>query len=100
MADFSTFSGISLKPKDRKETFIAFKPTLEKNFLPPQNGTCTIYAAANDGNNNYMITASTFSIPLTEAIVEQWIGDSPESLQVEAIEIARNRQKFFGNRQR
>jgi hypothetical protein len=100
LSDFSNFSGVSLKPKDRKELYIAFKPTLDKNFLPPHSGTFAISTAASDGNTNYMMTASTFTIPLTKEIVEQWIGESAKALQVEAIELAKSRQKYFGNRQR
>lgn len=100
LSDFSTFSGVSLKPKDRKEFYIAFKPTLDKNFSPPQSGTCAIYTVASDGNTNFTLNATTFSIPLTKEIVEKWIGESAESIQVEAIEIAKNRQKYFGSRKR
>lgn len=100
LSDFSTFSGVSLKPKDRKELFIAFKPTLEKSFLPPsQGGTCVIHIAACDGNANYVTMVSAFSILLTKEIVEQWIGESPKPLQIEAIEIAKSRQKYFSSRQ-
>lgn len=100
LSDFSTFSGISLKPKDRKEIYIAFKPTLDKNFSPPESGTCAIYTAASDGNGSYVLTASTFSIPLTDEIVEKWVGEPAKSFQVEALEIRNNRQKFFGSHQR
>jgi hypothetical protein len=100
LSDFSNFSGISLKPKDRKELYIAFKPTLDKNFSPPQSGTFAIYIAASDGNTDYQMKASTFSIPITKEIVEQWVGSSAKALQVEAIELAKSRQRYFGNRQR
>lgn len=100
LSDFSNFSGISLKPKDRKELYIAFKPTLDKNFSPPQSGTFAVYIAASDGKADYQMKASTFSIPITKEIVEQWVGNSAKALQVEAIELAKSRQKYFGNRQR
>lgn len=100
LSDFSNFSGVSLKPKDRKAVYIAFKPTLDKNFSPPQSGTFAIYIAASDGKTDYQMKASTFSIPITKEIVEQWIGNSAQALQVEAIELAQSRQKYFGNRQR
>jgi len=100
LSDFSNFSGISLKPKDRKELYIAFKPTLDKNFSPPHSGTFAIYIAASDGNTDYRMKASTFSIPITKEIVEQWVGSSAKALQVEAIELAKSRQRYFGNRQR
>lgn len=100
LSDFSNFSGISLKPKDRRELYIAFKPALDKNFSPPQSGTFAISIAASDGKEDYQMKASTFSIPITKEIVEQWIGNSAKALQVEAIELAKSRQKYFGNRQR
>lgn len=100
LSDFSNFSGISLKPKDRTSVYIAFKPTLDKKFSPPQDGTFAIYIAASDGNADYGMKASTFSIPINKEIAELWVGDSEQAFQVEALELAKSRQKYFGNRQR
>lgn len=101
MSDFSTFSGLSLKPKDRKEVFIAFKPTLKESFSL-QSGTCAIYVyvATDDGKATYKVSAPTFSIFLTEDDVSKWVGDPAEARQLEAIEIAENRQQFFSNRKK
>jgi hypothetical protein len=99
MSDFSTFSGLSLKPKDRREVFIAFRPTLRESFSP-QSGTFAIYVATDDGKATYKVSAPTFSIHLTEDGISKWVGDPAEARQLEAIEIGENRQQFFSNRKK
>jgi len=98
LKDFSNFSGVFLKPKDRKAIHIAFRSSLEK-FSPPQDGTFSMYIVASDGATGYGMKAPNFSIPITRSMIERWIN-SEESSQVEALELAKSRQNFFGSRQR
>ncbi len=100
VSDFAPFSGISLSSKDRRELYIAFKPLLVQ-FTPPKSGIFTIHTSAKiDGDSKWITSPRTFSLRLNDGLVEKWTGSSGEAYQIEAIEIGKSRESYFGHRKK
>lgn len=96
LSDFAPFSGISLSSKDRRELYIAFKPLLPQ-FSPPKSGVFTVYTSAKvDSASKWILSSRTFSLRLNEGIVDKWTGSDGEAFQIEAIEIGKDREQYFG----
>ena len=99
LSDLAPFSGISLSSRERRELYVAFKPLAQ--FAPPKSGIFTIYVRAKvDGNSKWISSPRPFSLRLNERIVDKWTSSSGETIQIEAIEIGKDRTQYFGGSQR
>lgn len=98
VSEFGVFSAISLGAKERRELHIAFRPLLTQ-FSPP-TGLVKVHTSVKiDGQTKWINSNSTFSLKLTEDIIEKWTSPTGEAQQIEAIEIGQSRQNLLEKKQ-
>jgi len=98
ITDFGVFSAISLNAKERRELHIAFRPLLTQ-FSPPV-GLVKVHTSVKiDGQTEWMNSTPTFSLRLTQNIIEKWVSPEGEAQQIESIEIGQSRQTLLEKKQ-
>jgi hypothetical protein len=97
-SDFSTFSGISLGAKQRRELFVVFQPN-QPGFHPTTGililkmGTCIDIK-----KKKWTKPQPEMSLDISENIASNWNDPGGSTTQVSAIEIKQSRQKYLTGR--
>jgi hypothetical protein len=94
MSDFTTFSGISLGARQRRELFVIFKP-IQAKFEPP-NGKVVLHTSicANTGSK-YVESPTLISLNLEEDVVKRWASPDGSPQLIQAIEVSQSRREYL-----
>jgi hypothetical protein len=99
--DFTTFSGISLGAKQRREIFLVFRSNSQSAYKP-EAGEILLRAdlCANVARKKWRKSALKFSMELKDENIKEWISPTGKPQLITAIEVGQSRREFLHSDQR
>jgi hypothetical protein len=98
--DLNLFSGMSLGARQRREIFVAFRPS-QPDFRPMIGEALLRMNVCTDvSRKKWKESIIKFSLDLKEENVREWISPNGKSQQLTAVEVGQSRMEFLHDNQR